>query len=87
MKLASIREFRSHISSFTKKGEMMIITNYGKMVGCFVPLKTTREVPVELKREFVVSLGHKIADALRLKKIHEKEILDDFEEFKKTRRR
>lgn len=86
MKLTSIREFRSDISSYTKKGEMMIITSHGKMVGCFLPLKKTKEVPMEFKRDFVASLGHRFATQLSSKKIQEKEILHDFEEFKKTRR-
>jgi len=87
MKLTSIREFRSDISYYTKKGEMMIITNHGKMVGCFLPLKRTEEIPIELKRDFVTSLGHQIAAQLSSKGIQEKEILDDFKKFKKSRRR
>ena len=87
MKLASIREFRGSISSYTKKGEMVIVTNYGKMVGCFLPLTATEAIPLELKKEFVSALGRKIARQLEFKKINEREILDDFKEFKKARRR
>ena len=85
MKLTSIREFRSDISSFTKKGEMMIITSHGKMVGCFVPLSDAQEIPIELKRDFVSSLGRRMAAQLTFKKIQEKDILDDFKVFKKSR--
>ena len=87
MKLTSVREFRNDISSYTKKGELMIITSHGKMVGCFLPLKTTEEIPIELKRDFVTSLGRQLASQLSSKMISEKEILDDFKEFKKSRRR
>ena len=87
MKLTSIREFRSGISGFTRKGEMVIVTKSGKMVGCFLPLARTEDIPIELKREFVATLGSYIATRLGTKKIQEKEILDDFREFKKTRRR
>lgn len=87
MKLTSIRDFRSDIASYTKKGEMMMITSHGKLVGCFLPLKKTQEIPVELKREFVASLGRQIAAQLASKHTTEKEILDDFREFKNTRRR
>ena len=87
MKLTSIREFRSGISGFTRKGEMVIVTKSGKMVGCFLPLAGTEDIPIELKREFVSTLGGYIATRLSSKKIQEKEILDDFREFKKTRRR
>lgn len=87
MKLASIREFRSGISGYTEKGEMVIVTKSGRMVGCFLPLTDTEEIPIELKREFVGTLGSRLAHQLSEKKIQEKEILDDFREFKKTRRR
>lgn len=87
MKLASIRNFRSGISSYTRKGDMVIITKSGKMVGCFLPLLVTEEIPIELKRDFVATLGSRIAGELSKKKTHEKEILNDFREFKKTRRR
>lgn len=86
MKLASIRQFRSGISGFTRKGEMVVVTKSGKMVGCFLPLVGTRDIPIELKREFVATLGSTIAAQLGAKKIPEKEILDDFRAFKKSRR-
>ena len=87
MKLTSIREFRSGISGFTRKGEMVIVTKSGKMVGCFLPLAGREDIPIELKREFVATLGSYMATRLSAKKVQEKEILDDFREFKKTRRR
>jgi hypothetical protein len=86
MKLASIRSFRSGISGYTRKGDMVIITKSGKMVGCFLPLEVTEEIPVELKRNFVATLGSRIAGELSRKKIQEEETLNDFREFKKTRR-
>lgn len=87
MRLASIRQFRTGISGFTRKGEMVIVTKSGKMVGCFLPLAGTQDIPIELKREFTATLGGHIAAQLGSKKIQEKEILDDFREFKKNRRR
>ena len=87
MKLASIRQFRSGISGFTRKGEMVIVTKSGKMIGCFLPLASTADIPIELKREFVATLGSRIAARLGEKKIQEKEVLDDFRAFKKNRRR
>ncbi len=87
MKLASIRQFRSGLSGFAKKGEMVIVTKSGKMVACFLPLAGGVEVPLELKKEFATKLGGVIAARLSSKKIQEKAILDDFREFKKNRRR
>lgn len=87
MKLASIRDFRIGLSTFTRKGEMVIVTKSGRMVGCFLPLTQTEDIPIELKREFAATLGSQIAAQLSERKTQEKEILDDFREFKKSRRR
>jgi hypothetical protein len=86
MKLASIRNFRSGISGYTRKGDVVIVTRSGKMVGCFLPLRVTEEIPIELKREFVATLGGRIAAQLGKKQVSEKEILSEFREFKKNRR-
>lgn len=61
MRLASIRQFRTGISGYTRRGEMVIVTKSGRMVGCFLPLTATEDIPVELKREFVATLGTRIA--------------------------
>lgn len=86
MKLASIREFRSHLSGYGHTKELVVVTNHGKMIGCFLPLEKVEEIPLELKKEFVAQLGRKIAHSLALNKITEEHILDDFKEFKKNRR-
>ena len=72
MKLASIREFRSGVSGYTRKGQMVIVTRSGKMIGCFLPLTATEDIPIELKREFVTTLGGYLATQLAAKKIQEK---------------
>ncbi len=87
MRLASIRQFRSGVSGYTRRGEMVIVTRSGKMIGCFLPLTATADIPIELKREFVMTLGGYIAKRLGKEKVQEKEILDDFREFKKSRSR
>ncbi len=86
MKLASIREFRSSLADYGKEGEMVLVTNHGKMVGCFLPLEESAELPIELKKEFVAHMGRRIASALSLQKVSEKDVLDDFKRFKKHRR-
>ena len=86
MKLASIREFRSSLSEYGRKGEMVFIMNHGKVVGCFLPLEEVGDVPIELKKEFVANLGRQIAASLSAQS-SEEEILDDFKKFKKNRRR
>jgi hypothetical protein len=87
MRTASIREFRSELPSLTRQGEVVLITNHGKMVGCFLPMEETDALPVELKREFVLSMGKTLARELEAKDLSEKDVLDDFKRFKKDRRR
>lgn len=86
MKLASVREFRSGISGYTRKGEMVIVTKSGKMVGCFLPLTGSEYIPLELKKEFAIKLGGVIASSLAANKVSEKEIMDDFKDYQKNRR-
>lgn len=87
MVLESVRRFREGISRHTQKGEMVIITNHGRMVGCFLPLKKTEDIPIELKKEAVSLIGRQIAHSLTSRRIREEEILHDFQAFKKNRRR
>lgn len=87
MKLASVREFRASLADYSKEGEMVLVTNHGKMVGCFLPIEKSGNLPIEMKKEFVAQMGRKIASAFSLRKISEKEVLDDFKAFKKHRRR
>ena len=86
MKLASIREFRSSLAGYGKEGDIVLVTNHGKMVGCFLPLENSDEVPIELKKDFIARMGQRIASALTAKKTSEKDILNDFKAFKKRRR-
>jgi hypothetical protein len=87
MRTASIREFRNQLPSLARQGDVVLVTNHGKMVGCFLPMEETSILPVELKREFVLSIGKKIARELAKKGVSEKDVMDDFEAFKKNRRR
>ncbi len=69
MKLASVREFRSGLSDYSKDGEMVLVTNHGKMVGCFLPMEESAQLPIDVKKEFVANLGRRIAAELSLKKV------------------
>jgi len=86
MKLASIREFRTSLADYSKEGDMVLVTNHGKMVGCFLPLEKSENLPIEMKKEFIAQMGRNIASALSLRKTSEKDVLDDFKNFKKRRR-
>lgn len=87
MQLASVREFRSHLSDFTKEGDLVGVTSHGKMIGFYLPMDNTKEIPVELKKEFLSNLGKYISDQLKSQAISEKDILNDFKKFKRSRSR
>ena len=87
MKQASIRDFRNHLASYSRQNQVVIVTNHGKAVGCFLPLEKSDEVPFELKKEFSAQIGRAIASSLVSKKVSEKDVLNDFKKFKKNRRR
>ena len=64
MQLASIREFRNGLSGYTRTGQFVLVLNHGKMVGCFLPLRRSHHVPVELKNPREISSGYAHACAL-----------------------
>ena len=86
MKLISVKEFRDKATSALKSKEPLIIMRRGEVAGIFfpVPLNT---VPFEFRKDLFVTLTESIKKALEKKGITEEEILEDFEKFRKTRRR
>ncbi len=86
MKFASIREFRNSLAGHRQSQQMVLVTNHGKMVGCFLPLADTSDLPIELKKEFIAHMGQYISSSLTAKEVSEKDVLDDFKAFKKRRR-
>ena len=87
MQLTSVREFRSHLSNYTKKGDLVGVTSHGKMVGFYLPLESTEGIPLELKKEFIGNLGKHIAKKISSKGATEKDIINDFKKFKRSRSR
>ncbi len=85
MKSTSISKFRKELSSNSQKSEAVILTSYGKMVGCYMPLTDAEDIPIKLKREFTSTLGKQIAKEFSSKKATEKSIINDFKKFKLSR--
>lgn len=86
MQMTSVRDFRSHMSKMTKGDDLVVVTNRGRMVGCYMPMNKSENVPLELKKDFIRTLGMKIATKFTEKGITEKEIIDDFKAYKSRRR-
>lgn len=86
MKLMTVKEFRDKATKALKTKEPLIIMRRGEVAGIFfpVPLDT---IPFELKKDLFLTLTESIRKRLEVKGIKEEEVLDDFEEFRKARRR
>lgn len=86
MKIMSVKEFRDKATKALKSKEPLIIMRRGEIAGIFfpVPLET---IPFEFRKDLFLTLTESIKKRLEEKGIKEEEVLGDFEEFRKTRRR
>ncbi len=82
MKLASIRSFRSGISGYTQKGIWSLLRKAARWWGAFFRCKPRRDTD-RAEEGFCGDSGGRLAGELSKKKIQEKEILNDFREFRK----
>ena len=87
MKTASIREFRSQVSELIQGEETVLVTRHGKPAAVLLSLRDPKLLPMELRRQLYLEMSAKIAAELDAKGITEDEILRDFEDAKKRRRR
>lgn len=86
MKLMTVKEFRDKATKALKTKEPLIIMRRGEIAGIFfpVPLDT---IPFEFKKDLFLTLTESIRKRLEAKGIKEEGVLEDFEEFRKARRR
>lgn len=86
MKLMTVKEFRDKATKALKSKEPLIIMRRGEVAGIFfpVPLET---VPFEFKKDLFLTLTDSIRKRLESKGIKEEEVLEDFEKYRKARRR
>jgi hypothetical protein len=86
MKLMSVKEFRDSATKALKSKEPLIIMRRGEVAGIFFPTPL-ESVPFEFKKDLFVSLTESIKKKLQAQGAKEEEILEDFEKYRKTRRR
>lgn len=86
MKIMSVKEFRDKATKALKSKEPLIIMRRREIAGIFfpVPLET---VPFEIKKDLFMTLTDSIKRMLEEKGIKEEEVIEDFERFRKARRR
>ena len=85
MRVSTVREFRDNATGLLKSKEPILITRRGRMAGVFFP-SPEGSLTVDLKRELFEKLSVEIARQIRKDGGTEREILSDFESWRKTRR-
>jgi hypothetical protein len=85
MKIASIRDFKNKATSYFKEAEPILVTRHGKLTGLYLPLDSPNSIPIELRRELLLRFGAYLESCLQANSVSEKDILEDFKEYKKSR--
>jgi len=86
MKLLSVKEFRDSATKALKSKEPLIIMRRGEVAGIFFPAPL-ESIPFEFRKDIFIALTDSIKKKLQAQGVKEKEVLEDFERHRKTRRR
>jgi prevent-host-death family protein len=87
MKTTTAREFRSRFSRLVRQGDTVLVTRRGRPAGVFYPIPDAQRLPILVRRELFFEISQDLSRALKQRGITEKDVLRDFETFKKRRRR
>lgn len=87
MRLTSIREFRDRATVLLRSAEPLLITRRGKAAGLYLPLTDADSLPLELRRELQLAIAEAVRNSLKERGFTEEEIVEDFERFRKERRK
>ena len=85
MRVSSIREFRDRATALFRSEDPILVTRRGRIAGVFLPWRE-ESLPIDMKRELFSMLSSAIAAELKKKNISEKDVLQDFERWRKVRR-
>jgi hypothetical protein len=85
MRMSTVREFRDNATSLLRSRSPILITRRGRLAGIFFP-RPESSLPVELKRELFPALAGEVARLLRKRGTSEREVVEDFEAWRKARR-
>jgi antitoxin (DNA-binding transcriptional repressor) of toxin-antitoxin stability system len=86
MRVTGIREFRNRVPELVGGDELVFVTKHGKLSGLLIPLGQPDELPVELRQDLLERLGAAISKHLDERGVTEKQVMRDFETWKKKRR-
>jgi hypothetical protein len=85
MRISTVREFRDKATGMLRSKDPILVTRRGQLAGVFFPLQKN-SLPVELQHELFTMLTTEIARQIKRRGISEKEVLEDFEDWRKARR-
>jgi antitoxin (DNA-binding transcriptional repressor) of toxin-antitoxin stability system len=86
MRVTGIREFRNKVPELVSGDELVFVTKHGKLSGLLIPLGQPDELPVELRQDLLERLGSAISRHLDERGVTEKQVMRDFQSWKKKRR-
>lgn len=80
-----MREFRDEATGLLRSKDPILVTRRGRVTGVFFPCPGD-SMPLELKRQMFDMLSGAIARQIKKKGLAEKEVLADFDRWRKERR-
>jgi len=86
MKSANVQDFRANLAEMLESEDAVIITRHGKLQGVYISWESD-DFPLEIKREAFKKHRKKLRQALRDVVIDDDELMDEFLEYRKRRRR
>ncbi len=85
MRISTVREFRDKATGLLRSPDPVLVTRRGRLAGVFFPWQKSA-MPLELKQDLFAMLTREIARQLGQRKGSEKQVLADFERWRKARR-
>ena len=85
MRISSVREFRDRATTLLRSEDPILVTRRGRVAGVFLPWRQA-ELPIDLRRELFAMLTADIARQLKKRGTTEKEVVQDFAQWRKNRR-
>jgi hypothetical protein len=85
MRISTDREFHDNATGLLRFKDPILVTRRGKLAGIFFPRPETT-LPIELKRELFSVRSAEVGRQIKKRGLAEKDILDDFQPWRKSRR-
>jgi len=85
MRITTVREFRDNATGLLCSKAPILVTRRGRLAGVFFPWPE-ESLPVEFKKELFSILSAELGRELKKRKVSEKEVQADFENWRKARR-